>query len=111
MIGIYSNNQVPELKVYNLYVSDPPLRRAVERGGASWCEAELQRQGAEYGSVEVLQAAKDANRFTPELQQYSAIGERIDAVCFHPAWHRFMSMARRNGIGNLFIFHLKGDHP
>ena len=33
MTGIHSHNQAPELKDYNVYTSDPVLRRAVERGG------------------------------------------------------------------------------
>ena len=54
MIGHHPDNQVPELKDYNLYASDPVLRRSVQRGGAAWREPELLRQGAEYGSEPVL---------------------------------------------------------
>ena len=101
MTGIHPDNQVPELKNYNLYESDPVLRRAVARGGAGWRDAELLRQGAEYGAEATLQAAQDANRFVPELHTHSRTGERIDVVRFHPAWHTFMAMARHNGIANL----------
>jgi putative acyl-CoA dehydrogenase len=104
MIGIHPDNQVPELKDYNLYTSDPVLRRAVARGGAQWRDAELVRQGAEYGAEATLRAAEDANRYTPELQALSPTGERIDQVKFHPAWHSLMAMARRNGIANLPFF-------
>ena len=101
MIGIHPDNQVPELKDYNVYSSDPVLRRSVERGGAQWREAELVRQGAEYGAEATLRAAEDANRFEPELNTHSPAGERIDQVRFHPAWHTMMTIARRNGIANL----------
>ncbi|TAN12512.1 MAG: DNA alkylation response protein [Burkholderiaceae bacterium] len=104
MADIYPNNQVPVLEDYNLYTSDPALRRAVERGGAGWRDDELVRQGAEYGSAEVLHVAEEANRFPPELRIYSALGDRIDEVRFHPAWHRMMAIARRNGIVNLPMF-------
>lgn len=101
MTGIHPHNQVPELKDYNLYASDPVLRRAVARGGAQWREAELLRQGAEYGAEATLRAAEDAEHFKPELYTHSPTGERIDQVRFHPAWHQMMGMARRNGIANL----------
>ena len=101
MIGHHPDNQVPELKDYNLYASDPVLRRSVQRGGAAWREPELLRQGAEYGSEPVLRAAEDANLYPPELRTHSATGQRIDFVKFHPAWHTVMAIARRNGNANL----------
>lgn len=101
MTGIHPDNQPPELKDYNLYTSDPVLRRAVARGAAQWRDAELVRQGAEYGAEATLRAAEDANRHEPELQALSPRGERIDQVKFHPSWHTMMAMARRNGIANL----------
>ena len=104
MIGIHPDNQAPELKDYNVYTSDPVLRRAVERGDAQWRDAELVRQGAEYGAEPTLRAAEDANHFEPELHTHSPRGERIDQVRFHPAWHTMMSIARRNGIANLPFF-------
>ncbi len=104
MIGIHPDNQAPELKDYNVYASDPVLRRSVERGGAHWRDAELLRQGAEYGAEATLRAAEDANHFEPELHTHSRAGERIDQVRFHPAWHTMMAMARRNGIANLPFF-------
>ena len=101
MTGIHPDNQAPELKDYNVYTSDPVLRRAVARGEALWRDAELARQGAEYGAEATLRAAEDANHYEPELHTLSPRGERIDQVKFHPAWHTMMAMARRNGIANL----------
>ncbi|MNU57621.1 putative acyl-CoA dehydrogenase AidB [compost metagenome] len=102
--GIHPDNQVPELKDYNVYTSDPALRGAVGRGGAAWRDDELVRQGAEYGAEATLRAAEDANRHEPELHTHSRTGTRIDSVQFHPAWHTMMSIARRNGIANLPFF-------
>ena len=101
MTGIHPNNQPPELIDYNAYASDPALRRAVLRAGAGWREAELLRQGTEYGAESTRRVAEDAERYGPELQTHSALGERIDFVKFHPAWHVAMRIARRNGITNL----------
>jgi len=102
--GIHPDNQVPELKDYNVYTSDPALRAAVARGGAAWRDEELVRQGAEYGAEATLRAAEDANRHEPELHTHSRTGERVDQVRFHPAWHTMMAIARRNGIANLPFF-------
>jgi putative acyl-CoA dehydrogenase len=104
MTGIHPDNQAPELRDYNVYTSDPVLRRAIERGDARWHDAELVRQGTEYGAEATLHLAEDANRFEPELHTHSPTGERIDQVRFHPAWHTMMSIARRNGIANLPFF-------
>ncbi|MDF1481107.1 acyl-CoA dehydrogenase family protein [Extensimonas sp. H3M7-6] len=100
-VGIHPDNQVSELKDYNLYSSDPVLRRVVARGGAQWREEELLRQGAEYGAEATLRAAEDANRYAPELVAFAPLGQRIDQIKFHPAWHQIMAIARRNGIANL----------
>ena len=35
MVGIHPHNQAHELKDYNVYTSDPTLRRAVTRAGAA----------------------------------------------------------------------------
>ncbi|MCY0855322.1 acyl-CoA dehydrogenase family protein [Cupriavidus sp. D39] len=94
-------NQVPELKDYNLYTSDPAIRRAVARAGAGWNEAELKRQGAVLGAEQTIRHAEDANRYHPELHTHSRIGERIDQVRFHPGWHEMMAIARRSGLANL----------
>lgn len=97
----HPNNQVPELADYNVYTSDPTLRAAIARAGAGWRDAELVRQGQEYGSEAALRMADDAERYQPELHTHSASGERIDAVKFHPAWHEAMRIARHNGMTNL----------
>ena len=94
-------NQVPELKDYDLYASDPGLRRAVERAGAGWSEAELARQGALLGAEDTIRHAEDANRHHPELHTHSRAGERIDQVRFHPGWHAIMAIARASGLANL----------
>lgn len=102
---IASDNQVPELVDYNLYSSDPVLRQAVLRAGGAWHDAELLRQGAEYGAEASLRMAEDAEHYAPELHTHSAAGERIDSVKFHPAWHEAMRMARHNGMTNLPFAH------
>jgi len=91
----------PELADVNLYASDPALRRAVQRAGAQWHDAELLRQGAQYGAESTLRLAEDAEHYPPELHTHSPAGARIDVVKFHPAWHQMLAMARNNGLTNL----------
>jgi putative acyl-CoA dehydrogenase len=79
------DNQVPELKDYNLYLIDPALQRLVKTLAPS-ADAELTAQGQTLGSEHTLRLAEDANRYVPELHTHSRIGERIDFVKFHPAW-------------------------
>ncbi len=105
VVDIASDNQVPELKNYNLCTSDPALKNIVRNmvskcgGGASVLE-ELIEQGGVLGSENTLRLADDANRYPPELHTHSRTGERIDVVKFHPAWHQLMALARHNGIAN-----------
>ncbi|MES2264424.1 MAG: isovaleryl-CoA dehydrogenase [Pseudomonadota bacterium] len=95
------SNQVPELKDYNLYLSDPLLQDAVQRGGAGWHADALAGQGAILGSESVIRLAELANRHTPELHTHSRSGERIDQVEFHPAWHDYLTITRRHGLVSL----------
>lgn len=99
-----AHNQVPALAGYDVYACDPVLRAAVARGGAAWREPELRRQGRAYGAAGTLRDAEDANRHLPELLTHNRMGERIDAVRFHPAWDRMMGMARAHGVANLSFF-------
>ncbi|MFC0402631.1 isovaleryl-CoA dehydrogenase [Paraburkholderia rhizosphaerae] len=91
-------NQVPLLADYNLFTSDPALVAAVEREGAGWHRAALERDGAALTTPDVLALAELANRHTPELSTHSPRGERIDALEFHPAWHRLLAQLRGAGL-------------
>jgi putative acyl-CoA dehydrogenase len=91
-------NQVPQLAGYNLFTSDTALVDAVEREGAGWHRAALERDGAALGSPEVLALGELANRHPPELITYSPRGERIDALDFHPAWHTLLAQLRGAGV-------------
>ncbi|CAN7694334.1 isovaleryl-CoA dehydrogenase [Pseudoduganella sp. LjRoot289] len=94
-------NQAAELKDYNLFLSDPLLRDAVQRGGAGWHADALAAQGALLGSEAVIRMGELANRHPPELRTHSRTGERIDVVEFHPAWHGFLDLTRRHGLVSL----------
>jgi putative acyl-CoA dehydrogenase len=91
-------NQVPLLAGYNLFTSDPALVAAVEREGAGWHRAALERDGAALTAPEVVALGELANRHTPELSTHSPRGERIDALEFHPAWHILLAQLRGAGL-------------
>ncbi|QDZ27273.1 isovaleryl-CoA dehydrogenase [Noviherbaspirillum sp. UKPF54] len=91
-------NQVPELENYNIYTSDQALREGVQRGQAHWNEENLIRFGAELGSKEVLALGEQANRHLPELVTHDRVGNRLDAVEFHPSWHRLLGLLRQEGL-------------
>ena len=90
-------NLVDEWTGHNLLTTDPALLAAL-RAAAPQAVAPLSAYGDELGSAETAQLARDANRQGPQLRQLDARGRRLDAVDFHPAWHRLLAMYRRQGL-------------
>jgi putative acyl-CoA dehydrogenase len=91
-------NQAPPLERYNALTTDPALLAAVGREGAAWHRDVLARDGLALTQPEALTLADEANRHPPELHAYSARGERIDEIEFHPAWHALLAMLREQGL-------------
>ncbi|MCE4557255.1 acyl-CoA dehydrogenase family protein [Roseateles cellulosilyticus] len=91
------DNLVDEWVGHNLLGSDPALLAALRRAAPQAVEP-LMRYGAELGSADTAQLARDANRHGPQLRPLDARGRRIDAVDFHPAWHALLAMYRRQGL-------------
>jgi putative acyl-CoA dehydrogenase len=94
-------NQAPPLERYNALSSDPALVSAIQREGAAWHLDTLTRDGLALTHPDILALADLANRHTPEHHPFSARGERIDAIEFHPAWHTLLSMLREQGLHSL----------
>ncbi|MGF6210520.1 acyl-CoA dehydrogenase family protein [Comamonas sp. 4034] len=89
-----TDNLVDELVDYDPLGSDPALQAALERAQAQAWLPGLQQHARTVGSTEFAQWASQANRHTPQLQQWDARGRRIDQVEFHPAWHRVLAHYR-----------------
>ena len=87
-----------ELADYNMYAQDTALREAVQREGAAWANADLQRFGQLTGAAEYLEQGALANKHLPELETHDRFGNRIDLVKFHPAYHRLMDTAITHGL-------------
>ncbi len=82
----------------NLYEDDLALQEALAREGGAWATAAVGEWGATLGRAETLALGDAANRHPPELANYDARGERIDAVTFHPSWHEIMRLATAAGV-------------
>ena len=94
-------NQPRPLTNSNLFLSDTPLREAVQREGAGWDSDLLASVGQQLGSAESLELGRLANSYPPELLRYDARGERLDDLRFHPAWHLLMQGLCSNRVHNL----------
>lgn len=78
-----------------LWADDPALQTHALAAGA---RAEtLARYGAAIGTVDIQEAARQANRPPPELVAFDAAGRRLDEVRFHPDYHRLMELGITSG--------------
>lgn len=88
-------NQPPPRGDLDPWRADPVLREAVAREGGQ--ERALATYGAALGTVDMAEAARDANRSLPELRLIDRGGRRLDEVRYHPAYHRFMKLGLSSG--------------
>lgn len=93
-------NQPPPFEARDLWTDDVVLREAVAREGAAAFAGRLAGYGALAGD-ELYRLGFDANRDRPRLRTHDRTGQRIDAVEFHPAYHRLMDVAKTHGVAGL----------
>ncbi len=91
-------NQFDELKDYNLFATDMPLRDALTRASAQSFNEQLDAYGATLGQAQTYTLADQANRYTPEFKPFDSRGRRLDQVEFHPSWHSLMALYREQGL-------------
>ena len=96
-----SQNQVPPLTGYNLYLTDRTLIDAVEREGAGWAAPHLTELGRLLGAEEAQRWGFDANENAPVLHTHDRYGNRRDEVVFHPSWHSLMRTSVENRLHSL----------
>ncbi|MEX2978237.1 isovaleryl-CoA dehydrogenase [Serratia fonticola] len=94
-------NQPKPLGNSNLFLSDTPLREALQRELAGWDSDVLASLGQQLGTQESLELGRLANTNPPELLRFDATGQRLDDVRFHPAWHILMQGLVANRVHNL----------
>jgi putative acyl-CoA dehydrogenase len=87
-----TSNVAPLYAGVDLFLSDRPLREAVAANGAGAPAsiAALSAFGRHWGSAEMAQQARKANRNTPGLKD--------DIVEFDPTYHRFMRESMSAGL-------------
>jgi putative acyl-CoA dehydrogenase len=90
-------NQPPPLVDYDVFSTNQPLVKALEReGGAAWRE-QAEALGRALGS-DPLEWGRLANEHPPALVSHDRYGNRIDFVEFHPAYHALMAKSIGWGI-------------
>jgi putative acyl-CoA dehydrogenase len=91
-------NQPPPLAGYDLYAADAALREAVGTNGAAASDSLLARIGQRAGRPDAIAWGFEANVNPPKLTVFDRFGNRIDAVEFHPSYHRLMETATGFGL-------------
>lgn len=94
------DNQPPPFEPRDLWADDTVLREAVAREGAAVFAPKLSEY-ARLAGDELYRIGFDANRDKPRLKTHDRFGRRIDAVEFHPAYHRLMEAAISHGVAGL----------
>lgn len=94
------DNQPPPFEPRDLWAGDTVLREAVAREGAAVFAPKLSEY-ARLAGDELYRIGFDANRDKPRLKTHDRFGRRIDAVEFHPAYHRLMEAAKSHGVAGL----------
>jgi putative acyl-CoA dehydrogenase len=92
-----AGNQPPPLEGYDLFSEDRPLVDALRREGAAQREEECAAFGRLCGG-EPLELGRLANENPPVLRAFDRVGERIDEVEFHPAWHELLRIGVEAGV-------------
>ncbi len=93
-------NQAPpyEAAGHNTFSGDRVLVEALRREGGDWAEERAVEVGAFAGSAQALRWGAEANENPPKLRTHDRVGNRIDEVEFHPAWHELLGAAVGFGL-------------
>src|ERR1051326_4679074 len=106
-----TQNQVPPLTGYNLFLADRTLSHVVDREGAGWAREQIAELGRLLGTEEAQRWGFEANENPPVLHTHDRYGNRRDEVVFHPSWHQLMRTSVENHLHSLpLIEKRKGAH-
>ncbi|CCI51871.1 acyl-CoA dehydrogenase family protein [Nostocoides jenkinsii] len=90
-------NQPPPFGGYDLLAGDPALVAALDRWSPSRGDVtELARLAA---TSDPARWADQADTYPPVLRTHDAVGNRLDEVDYHPAYHALMTVAVGHGLG------------
>src|SRR5215813_13633614 len=93
-----TQNQVPPLAGYNLFLTDRRLVEAIDCEGAGWAREQLTELGNLLGTEEAQRWGFDANENPPVLHTHDRYGNRRDEVVFHPSWHELLRTSVENRL-------------
>jgi putative acyl-CoA dehydrogenase len=82
----------------NLLDDDTALLEGLRREGAAAFEDDCRTFGALADSATAIADGFAANEHPPEIVRYDGTGRRVDAIDFHPAWHRLMRLSVEHGV-------------
>ncbi|GAA3231031.1 acyl-CoA dehydrogenase family protein [Pseudonocardia petroleophila] len=94
------DNLVPDLNGVNAFTTDA-VAAGIVRTHAPWAWGRAEELGSRVWDPQVLKAARDAQRFTPELRTLDRIGREVHDVDFHPAYHELMALGFGSGTHSL----------
>jgi putative acyl-CoA dehydrogenase len=90
-------NQVPPRAGLNEYLINPALTEAVGRYDAQWAAPALTEAGELVGRAGFQRDAELADTHPPVFSSHDRWGHRVDAVDFHPGYHRVIGAAVEHG--------------
>jgi putative acyl-CoA dehydrogenase len=91
------SNQAPPRTGLNEYLIHPALTEAVKRYDAGWAADHLAEVGDLVGGGDFQRDGELANTQPPVFSSHDRWGHRVDAVDFHPAYHRIIKAALEHG--------------
>src|SRR3954463_12200126 len=91
-------NQAPPLHGHDPFALDLALSEALRREGAAWAEDDGADVARRTAPAEAIGWGFAANENAPRLRTHDRLGNRIDEVEFHPAWHELMRLSVSNGV-------------
>src|ERR1700731_2529246 len=91
-------NQSPPYVDVDLFGSDQPLQDAIAASAGGADTADLSAFGRRWGTAAMFDLGRQANENTPKLNTFDSKGFRLDAVEFHPAYHRFLAESMAAGL-------------
>jgi putative acyl-CoA dehydrogenase len=92
-----AGNLIPDLNDVDAFTLDKIAAAAIAEH-APWSRSNAETLGSLVWAPGTLQTARDAHRHVPELRTLDRLGNRIDAVDYHPAWHELMALGFGHGV-------------
>lgn len=100
-MSVFDHNQVADLPDVDWFSTDAALRLGAVRYATAAQQEFLAATGKRLGQGRWRELAVLAERHPPEHQPYDRLGNRVDVVSFHPAWHALLADLRRDGLMSL----------